>query len=402
MQEPTNRNSALDGLRGIGALIVVFWHISVVFFPAAAWGTPAGGMGQWVHESPLWIFLSGTFAVSLFFVLSGYVLTESHFRGAPPEFLIKRMVARPIRLGLPAAASTLAWYMLLVIIPDVVSRLQIPVLQATGGLEQVSSFLNLTHDTSLRALLLNLFWLPWFQAPDFSKLYNGVLWTMYVELLGSILTMGIALALTGRSKFAKLAVYVMVSALLIECIPGYGVYFSLMLVGAAFAAFESETSQKNGLVTALLLVLGVLLGSNLFAPYAPVLIYPGVSGRLALMALGAVLIFYAVLRSSVSKKALSHRVPQFLGRISFTLYLSHSLIIVFGCWLYLSLEDVLTRPQNVIVSASGTLALSLVAAACLTRLVDQNALKLSRRFATFVMNGRLAAGLRALDTQRRR
>jgi len=346
-------------------------------------------MGRWVHASPLWILLSGTFAVSLFFVLSGYVLTVGHFRGSPSASLVKRIVGRPIRLGVPAAASTIACYMLFVMYPDVVSRLQVPVLQATGGLEKVAPYLNFTQDTSWRALLLNLFWLPWFQTPDFSKLYNGVLWTMYVELLGSILTMGIALALTGRNKLITLAVYVVVGAMMIVKMPGYGIYFALMLAGAAFAAAEPEATERSGLLTACLAVLGVVLGSDLLGSYAPVLILPGVSGRIALMALGAVLIFYAVLTSSLLNRAMSHGVMQFLGHISFALYLSHSLVIVLGCVLFLSMGDGFTILQKVAVSALSSLALSIVVAACLTRLVDQNALTLSRRFATFAVNGRL-------------
>lgn len=61
---PVDRNIALDGLRGFGALIVVLWHTAVVFFPTAAFGVKLPETMPWqlyFYNSPFWILLSGSF-----------------------------------------------------------------------------------------------------------------------------------------------------------------------------------------------------------------------------------------------------------------------------------------------------------------------------------------------------
>ena len=186
------RNLALDGIRGMASMVVVFWHLAVNFFPCAAWGVEKPTSLSWeltLYQSPLWVALSGSFAVCLFFVLSGYVLTIGFFRSRKAKPLIHRIVGRPIRLGVLAAASTIAIWFGSLAAPHAVTDLLIPVLTATGALEAAVPHLNLNADLSLRALLENIFWLPWLQPSDPKELYNGVLWTMHVELFGSFLVM---------------------------------------------------------------------------------------------------------------------------------------------------------------------------------------------------------------------
>ena len=60
------RDIGLDGLRGFGALIVVFWHTAVVFFPTAAFGIAVPETSHWqmvFYNSPAWVLLSGSFAM---------------------------------------------------------------------------------------------------------------------------------------------------------------------------------------------------------------------------------------------------------------------------------------------------------------------------------------------------
>lgn len=66
-QAATNtRIPALDGLRGIAVLLVLFWHLIVAAIPAPG-GTPAGYFFKLFHHA-----YSG---VDLFFVLSGFLIT---------------------------------------------------------------------------------------------------------------------------------------------------------------------------------------------------------------------------------------------------------------------------------------------------------------------------------------
>lgn len=373
------RMTALDGLRGIGALIVVLWHVAVVFFPAAAWGTP--GPGQWVHGSPLWVMLKGTFAVCLFFVLSGYVLTVGHFRAPSRTSLIKRMIGRPIRLGLPAAASTLGMWALYVLHPTVVADVTVPVLTATGGMDQVSP-LTMTYDTSAWGLTANLFWLPWFQSPDFTRLYSGVLWTMYVELSGSLIAMTLALILTRvPRKIAALAALTAALALFLA-IRGYGIYFAMLLVGTAIAAVDPEKREWHGQAVTIpltMFALGLVAGAGMFTALETLTTSSFASGRTVVMAGGALLVFVAVVTSQELTDILSLPVFRFLGRISFPLYLFHALVMAGGSWIFLALgPDVPVLPKSWI-AAIFSVAASVVVAWAATRWIDDASTTLARR-----------------------
>ena len=74
----------LDGLRGLAAFEVVFHHFILAFYPAlfAGPGVPthlAPGQEVFVSGSVLNLLYDGNFAVCIFFVLSGYVLSHKFF-----------------------------------------------------------------------------------------------------------------------------------------------------------------------------------------------------------------------------------------------------------------------------------------------------------------------------------
>jgi peptidoglycan/LPS O-acetylase OafA/YrhL len=62
----------LDGLRGLAALIVVFWHYSLGFAPSLSGGAAPRHvpLESLLSTTPLHIFIAGPSAVSLFFVLT--------------------------------------------------------------------------------------------------------------------------------------------------------------------------------------------------------------------------------------------------------------------------------------------------------------------------------------------
>ena len=70
----------LEGIRGVAALMVFFHHFLLAFFPSFNFaGDPATShlgtfeLNYW--RTPLSVFTNGEFMVSLFFVLSGFVLS---------------------------------------------------------------------------------------------------------------------------------------------------------------------------------------------------------------------------------------------------------------------------------------------------------------------------------------
>ena len=105
-------NSA-ESIRGLACLAVVFSHLSLSFFPFLHHFNPAEvSTSTWqslIHHSPFAFWYSGTAAVFLFFVLSGFVLSYAILRKpAQAEFKIKSMlIKRYPRLAIPAVISCL-------------------------------------------------------------------------------------------------------------------------------------------------------------------------------------------------------------------------------------------------------------------------------------------------------
>lgn len=81
----------LDALLGLAAVIVTFYHFSLLFS----------------SEAPIWYLvplLAGPKAVMLFFVLSGYVLSLPYWKGTQPAYW-RYAVRRICRIYLPYAAA---------------------------------------------------------------------------------------------------------------------------------------------------------------------------------------------------------------------------------------------------------------------------------------------------------
>jgi len=82
------RLDELDSLRGLAALLVVFFHLNNL------WETPATRLAYFVRFWLLYPFTAGHEAVVLFFVLSGFVLAIPAIRGKGltyPVFLLRRL-----------------------------------------------------------------------------------------------------------------------------------------------------------------------------------------------------------------------------------------------------------------------------------------------------------------------
>jgi len=95
-----SRIASLDGIRGLAALIVVFTHSESIFSRR-----PMEAVS--LHHSPAALLLSGEAAVSMFFILSGYVLARSSSRGkdwVDTVFFFIRRIFHPPSLRRGAAA----------------------------------------------------------------------------------------------------------------------------------------------------------------------------------------------------------------------------------------------------------------------------------------------------------
>jgi len=101
-----SRIAYLESIRGLAALQVLLLHFFAAFAPGLVFPMATGsGIAAAIHLSPFFFLYDGYSAVYIFFALSGYVLTRSFERHlAQPA---AQVLARIVRLGLPAVAATL-------------------------------------------------------------------------------------------------------------------------------------------------------------------------------------------------------------------------------------------------------------------------------------------------------
>ncbi|MEI6101908.1 MAG: acyltransferase, partial [Eubacteriales bacterium] len=171
----------LEAVRGLAAFSVVIYHIIFYFYPAMVTGDP--GMSYMPHEiellfarSPLYILYSGNFAVCIFFVLSGFVLSYKYFKKENTQIVIATAFKRYFRLVIPVAFSVMIVYLCTLIQPN----------NPYGP--QHSSFFGALYEGFFGSFFRH-------QAE-----YNSQLWTMSYEFYGSFLVFGFCLIFGNRKN----------------------------------------------------------------------------------------------------------------------------------------------------------------------------------------------------------
>jgi len=131
-----------------------------------------------VHGTPLALLYAGTFAVAIFFVLSGFVLSIGFFQTGDVKIVKKLALSRYLRLMIPALVSVILAFLLMSI---GFSRIPEAAGQITGSASWLSSW---SFDTNLFAAIKN-------GAVDIfvhaGSAFNNVLWTMFTEFIGSFM-----------------------------------------------------------------------------------------------------------------------------------------------------------------------------------------------------------------------
>ncbi|MEJ0045722.1 MAG: acyltransferase family protein [Rhodospirillales bacterium] len=399
-----DRYRHLDGLRGIAALNVMLGHTVIACDFALYSGAPADSHAGWdiaVSAWPLLLPVAGTnFSVCAFLVLSGFVLAHA-FSGARLG-AAALAVKRAVRLGLPILVATLFSWALL-----------------AGGLTFNHEVASLWHGTwldsqlahgprlldALREGVYGSLIGPW----SFATTYDSTLWTMQIEFAGSLALIGLFRVGRWGARFGGTRPAAGLAMLAAGALC-YRLYLSLMLYGAAIylldvRRLEKSVSASSLRWTALLaaLFLGTVPFSLARGPWWDKLVafapagsmnshWPGLAGFIrmngvaSLHGAGAILLLLLVETWPALRGALSFRLPQFLGAISFPLYLLHvPLLLSVGCGVFLAAVG-----SGAGIGPAALLALlvylpvAVGAAALATRLVERPAIRIAARAGELV------------------
>lgn len=303
-QSSASRFRALDGWRGLCALLVALHHIEV---------------HGWIYWQPLvrnaWLF------VDFFFVLSGFVIAHAYSNRLASTTGIKDFVAR--RLG---RLYPLHIVMLSALVALELAHLGFTLLHPIAG--EHAAF---TADRSPFALLTNLFLVQALGMHGYET-WNGPAWSISCEFYTYLLFGAVCFFLSGRkARIIVSALLAIGGALVLARFSDYGMretfhwaifrcvygFFCGVLVHEAWQAGASRLRGGTLVELGVLAVIGaflVLVPGNTALEYLATPLFAG-----------AVLVFAG--ENGAVSRLLSLRPAAALGRWSYSIYMVHTFVL---------------------------------------------------------------------------
>lgn len=374
-----------EGLRGLAALVVVNEHLLKLFFALAfsdaAMRAASFGLFEEASFPPFNMLHNGAWAVCVFFVLSGYVLSHSFFRATNmgQGEIAGKVVGRYLRLAIPVTASLVIVWALMGLGAFHFAEVA-PMTQS----HEVNQYI--TQPT-----ILDIFAQGFGSALFMDNLrYNPPLWTMSVEMIGSI---GIfvlqAIFLSFRnSKNAfviRMVIYVAMIAVIFPTLYT-GFVLGMMLCDLKnfekaninlekYAKYWVPVSIVIGLILCAYMIRGLytnpyrFITIKEFHPYYEYLYNTW----------GAFFLVAGVSYSKSISTALSAPIFRALGKISFPLYLTHYTVMSsLTAYLYLNLpfDD---HVSKAVCSVALSIPFMFVIAYLFGRVVNEPAMLISNK-----------------------
>lgn len=364
----TNREIWLDGLRGFAAFIVAWVHMTLGKFGIpyrSYWDSPASENRHLIQIAPFRIFFSGQAMVTVFFVVSGYSISTGLIKlrneGSLIDFyrkLTSSVVRRMFRLCFPVAFLMLTSHVLYY---AGLYTLEFGKGQGCPGAKPWGS--PIPH---IECLLRSFFSIVNLQK-DQDLTLNSHLWTIPIEIRGS---MKVYLTLLGLSTVSESVRKLVIGLLAVRAWwnggPEYMAFFAGLLLAEQSGASSSrqtnsrlppysDSSKPNAIKptpsrrVTLLRYLAFSIGIYLLSLPAPTQpdsaikpVYPADWFFIDLLpplpwwdleatvrtwqTFGAILVVSSIHDLPKLKIILESKVAQFLGYISFSLYLCHQTV----------------------------------------------------------------------------
>lgn len=349
----------LDGLRGLACLAVVHDHLKLLLSKTAgsAYGYPGLGT-EWWKLPIIKLVYGGSFAVAIFFVISGYALSVQPvlaMRTVPREAdvamkkLASAVFRRPIRLLLPCWATMFIGFVLV----------RLGVFEWFAAMEPIfhshyDGWVVITDQWAFRTDSIfaqiadftwdgmHLLWLfvDWGEHIGRSHYGGFVTWTIPLEFRASLVLFFTQAALFFVRRQTRL---IIVSALVVAGAYIESFDFPLFWIGFLLAEMtpvlrSAETKQTPAHTAAYVAVcvVGLYLGSH---PAWGADNTPGYMWMIPLTpweyeiannwwtGVGAALTVFSLDRLAGARRLFTSRVVAYLGRISFSVYLMHLMIL---------------------------------------------------------------------------
>jgi peptidoglycan/LPS O-acetylase OafA/YrhL len=331
------RYGQLDSLRGLAALSVLFYHYLIVLNTTTQNIKPDtfAQIINFANHSPLRIFWGGYEAVVMFFVLSGFVLSLKFYTPAKMKY-IPFLISRFCRIYLPYyVAITIAIFL--------------DISFSKHGIESLSSWFNSIwiFPITIGTVINHIFLIKYF---GYGQI-NPVLWTLAMEMRISLIfpflialikysgwktTLAVGLILSFTYYFLAYSNPKDFISIPIDYFYTFA-FVNMFIAGALIAKNHTmivkRLSSLSPILKACLFISGILLFSFRYwsTSFANPFIYQWFSD--VCITLGAVILILAALWGNLSS-ILSQKIVHFLGNISYSVYLYHSIFLLALIYLF--------------------------------------------------------------------
>lgn len=311
--KPQERNRAVDGVKGIAIIIVLLHHFVLAFYPSiinnsARLVHTKAQVEMFIYKTPLSIFFAGSFAVSLFFLITGYILTKKIVAKIEDKtYVPKAIYSRIFRLMPLIAIVLFSGY----IIMNLRLTFNIPTSLYTNS-AWFTSFFPLGK-VSLQTIVTEIITKIPFVV---SARYYNVLWVIPAILFGSWITY--ASAYIFHDSKIKYFMYI------IFLLAFYNTQFISFLIGMALAENEEKIHLPQ-FIYYIGLILALIFGSSTFSA----LRIQGL-GQFAyfIKVLSAALFFLSFMRIDWLNWIAQTKILVYFGRNSYYYYLTHMLALI--------------------------------------------------------------------------
>jgi peptidoglycan/LPS O-acetylase OafA/YrhL len=321
-----SRYEELDSLRGLAAFAVMLSHFMLII--------PASKITQLIEFGPTRLLVAGSEAVMLFFVLSGFVLSLPYHHNNNNNnigfgtFWLKRF----LRIYLP--------YYIAILVAIISSQCVY-----TGRVDLLSDWFNgpWSNDMSLSLILSHVILIGSFSNEQLDPVIWSLVYEMRISLIFPFLmillrrfNLKMSITLAFLCSIISFLVYLLLSKPNNDFIQTMH-YFSMFIIGALLAKYRKNlTSKVKGLskrIKILWFVFGLFMYLYAKPAFALKLILGDRDPFLATIVdswcvtLGACIIILFSLSLNTFSKFLLRKPIHFLGKISYSLYLYHCIVL---------------------------------------------------------------------------
>jgi len=320
----TSRITALDSVRGIASLSVVVHHCFLAFpmFLNTNYHKPTtNAFVNLMAYTPFHFLWAGHEAVILFFILSGFVLSLPYLNHNKPTYL-QYLIKRIFRIYVP--------YLVVILTSSVLLTLNLH----RHGISSLSDWFNTqwVDPITIKTILQMIF-----MVENYTQNVNTATWSLIVEMRISLL-FPIIIFFVAKVNWKQSIIVGMMITFFIAVINNYiksdilnTIYYVPMFIyGATLAKYRERVSSIIITIRPHIKMLIVLIGINLYIIkwLTPFKILHRQSIADCFIVLGSLIFISFAMSWPIFRELLEFRILQWLGNISFSLYLVHPVVLL--------------------------------------------------------------------------